>query len=213
MRFITLFQRALVSVKKAWNSLLDKAYVPVEFTPIEKVEEPNEEIEQEEIEPIEITQMSYTETFRQSPNVSNNRKIVPTGIVLHHTAGAFSGSVAWCLNSQSQVSYHCIVDTNGTRVVLAKDYQRAWHAGTSSFNGKNDCNSFMLGIAVSGDTTKRTLTKEEIDSVAQWCVSKMKEYNFTIDAITTHRAISPGRKNDVDAKAEKAIVARIKAIM
>jgi N-acetyl-anhydromuramyl-L-alanine amidase AmpD len=41
----------------------------------------------------------------------------------------------------------------------------------------------------------------------------MKEYNFTIDAITTHRAISPGRKNDVDAKAEKAIVARIKAIM
>jgi hypothetical protein len=32
----------------------------------------------------------------------------------------------------------------------------------------------MLSIAVSGDTSKRELTEEEIESVALWCVEKMK---------------------------------------
>lgn len=214
MSFLKFLNRAILNAKKAWNGLLDRAYVPIQFYPIDqKVEQEEHQEEEEIIIPKDIIQMSYTETFRQTPNVSNNRKITPTGIVLHHTAGAFTGSVTWCLNPQSQVSYHCIVDTTGERIVLAKDYQRTWHAGQSTFNGKPDCNSFMLGIAVSGDTTKRTLTKEEIDSVAQWCVSKMKEHKFGIESVTTHRAISPGRKNDVDTKAEKAILKRITELL
>jgi hypothetical protein len=33
----------------------------------------------------------------------------------------------------------------------------------------------------------------------------MKAYNFGIDQITTHRHVSPKRKNDVDVRAEKKI--------
>lgn len=148
------------------------------------------------------------ETFKQSPNVSKY-PIKPTGIVLHHTAGSFVGSVDWCLNPASKVSYHCIVDLNGNRTVLAKDNQRAWHAGVSSFNGKKDCNTFMLGIAVSGDTNNRRLTNFEIDSVAEWCVSKMKLHGIPLSNVTTHRFISPGRKNDVSLEAEKQIKDKI----
>lgn len=148
------------------------------------------------------------ETFKQSPNISKY-PIKPTGIVLHHTAGSFVGSVEWCLNPKSKVSYHCIVDLNGNRTVLAKDNQRAWHAGVSSFNGKKDCNTFMLGIAVSGDTNNRRLTNFEIDSVAEWCVSKMKLHGIPLSNITTHRFISPGRKNDVSLEAEKQIKDKI----
>jgi len=144
------------------------------------------------------------ETFKQSPNISQ-RAIVPEGIVLHHTAGSYAGSVNWCLNPNSQVSYHCIVDLNGDRTYLAKDNQRAWHAGKSVFRGRSDCNSFMLGIAVSLDTNTRELTQKEIESVACWCIDKMKLYGFGIEMITTHREISPGRKNDVDLRAEFAI--------
>ena len=127
------------------------------------------------------------------------------GIVLHHTAGSYLGSVSWCLDPKSKVSYHCIVDLNGDRTILANDTDRCWHSGKSSFNGKKDCNSFMLGIAVSGDTNKRRLTDFEVDSVAKWCVNKIKVYKFSIDMITTHREISPGRKNDVSIEAEKQI--------
>jgi AmpD protein len=142
--------------------------------------------------------------FKQSLNISQ-RAIFPEGIVLHHTAGSYEGSVNWCLNPNSQVSYHCIVDINGDRTILAKDNQRAWHAGKSIFRGRSDCNSFMLGIAVSGDTNTRELTQKEIESVACWCIDKMQLYGFGIEMITTHREISPGRKNDVDLRAEFAI--------
>ena len=154
----------------------------------------------------------YKENFKQSPNISG-KKITPKGIILHHTAGSYNGSVAWCLNPQSKVSYHCIVDVNGDRTVLAKDNQRAWHAGVSKFKGQSNCNDFMLGVAVSGDTNKRELTNHEIDSVAYWCVEKMNEYGFGIDDITTHREVSSPRKNDVDVRAEKAIIKKIETLM
>jgi N-acetyl-anhydromuramyl-L-alanine amidase AmpD len=151
--------------------------------------------------------MKYKEVFRNSPNSS--RTLVPTGIILHHTAGGYSGSVSWCLNAKAKVSYHCIVNTNGERTILVPDNVRAWHAGVSSFKGKPNCNNFLLGIAVSGNTNERELTDQETESVAEWCIRKMKSYNFGLDMITTHRAISPNRKNDVDQRAEKRIKDKI----
>jgi N-acetylmuramoyl-L-alanine amidase len=153
--------------------------------------------------------MKYSETFRQSPNVSGN-PILPTAIVLHHTAGSYSGSVAWCLNASAKVSYHCIVNTTGERTILARYTQRAWHAGKSTFAGRTDCNSFTLGVAVSGNTYNRDLTPQEIESVAEWVVARMIEFKIPIERVTTHRAISPGRKNDVSPQAEKVLIDAIK---
>lgn len=150
--------------------------------------------------------------IKQTPNISS-RKIKPEGIILHHTAGSYEGSVSWCLNPKSKVSYHTIVNTNGDKTILAEDTQRTWHAGKSSFKGKSDCNSFMLGIAVSGDTNKRELTEEEIESVACWCMNKMSIWDFDLEQITTHREVSPGRKNDVDFRAEKRIKNKIKELL
>ena len=158
-----------------------------------------------------MTAKTYKETFKTSPNASGLLK--PDGIVLHHSGGSWAGLVPWCTNKASQVSYHCAVSPSGERVVMVQDNVRAWHAGRSSFRGRSNCNAFMLGIAVSGDTNKRELSVDEINSVAQWCVRKMKAYNFGIDQITTHREIAPSRKNDVDIRAEKAIKERIIAIL
>lgn len=148
--------------------------------------------------------------YKPTPNVSRGREIIPEGIVLHHTGGSYSGAVAWCLNPRSQVSYHVIVNLDGKRTILASDNQRAWHSGVSSFKGKSGCNNFMLGISVSGDTNHRELTKEEIESVALLCVDKMKLWGFGLDDITTHKEVSPGRKNDVDIRAEESIKRQIK---
>ena len=156
--------------------------------------------------------MKFTIEYKQTPNVSA-RKIYPKGIILHHTAGSYKGSVNWVLQSRSKVSYHCIVDTNGDRTVLAEDNQRAWHAGRSSFKGRSDCNSFMLGIAVSGDTNTRELTDKEAKSVALWCVDKMKIHGFGLNEITTHAKVSPGRKNDVDERAYNTIMHEIRDIL
>jgi len=151
------------------------------------------------------------ETIRQTQNWKGNIK--PQGIILHHTAGSYLGSVSWCLDPKSKVSYHCIVDLNGNYTTIAKDNQRAWHAGKSSFNGRKDCNSFMLGIAVSGDTNNRRLTEFEIETVSKWCLSKMKLYGFGLDKVTTHREVSPGRKTDVSIEAETQIKNKIQELL
>lgn len=156
--------------------------------------------------------MNFKNTIRQTPNVSKN-KMTPKGIILHHSGGTFNGSVAWVLNPVSKVSYHCIVNENGDRTILASDDKICWHAGRSSFKNVSSCNNYMLGIAVSGDTTKRLLTNEEVESVAQWCIKKMKAYGFGLDFVTTHREVSPGRKNDVDIRAENQIKDRIKQLV
>jgi AmpD protein len=133
----------------------------------------------------------------------------PEGIVLHHGVGGYSSLINTCMNAKAKVSYHCIVNTTGERTVLVPDNVRAWHAGVSSFKGKANCNNFLLGIAVSGNTNERELTDQETESVAEWCVRKMKSYSFGLDAITTHRAIAPNRKNDIDTRAEKKIKDKI----
>jgi N-acetyl-anhydromuramyl-L-alanine amidase AmpD len=152
---------------------------------------------------IAMLNKTFKENKKNSPNSS--RTLKPEGIILHHSAGSYAGTVAWILNRESKVSYHCVVSETGERTVLVPDNVQAWHAGKSVFNGKSSCNSFMLGVSVSGDTNKRELTDDEALSVAQWCVRKMKAYNFGIDQITTHRHVSPNRKNDVDVRAEKKI--------
>jgi len=138
---------------------------------------------------------AYPETFRQTPNCKRGGNKLK-GVVLHHSAGSYGGSVSWCLNATAKVSYHCIIDTDGSRTVLARDVDRCWHAGKSSWNGEKWCNNFTIGLAWSGNTYERKLTMAEIYSAIEYLEPRMKLYGWGLEQITTHREVSPGRKND-----------------
>ena len=157
---------------------------------------------------------SFPEVFKASPNISYST-IQPEGVILHHSYGSYKGGVSWILNDSSNVSYHVLIDTDGARTVFAKDTQRAWHAGKSSFNGRGGCNNFMLGLAFSGDTTSRELTKAEIDSAVEYLLPRFERWGWPKDlsTITTHREVAPGRKVDVDIRAEKAIIDALRSAL
>ena len=152
---------------------------------------------------IKLKARKYPEKILNSPNVSAGRRIAPKAIVLHHTSGSYAGSVAWCMDSISKVSYHAIVAKDGRRTVLADPDERTWHAGVSSWRGKRDLNSWAIGAAFEGDTNQRELGEAEMASMAEYLVPLMKQYGLTLADVTDHRTVSPGRKDDL-ASAELA---------
>jgi N-acetyl-anhydromuramyl-L-alanine amidase AmpD len=153
----------------------------------------------------------YKEVSRQTPNFSKGRVIHPTAVVLHHTSGSYAGSVAWCLNPASQVSYHVIIKEDGERTVLATDNQRTWHAGKSFWRNKPDLNSWSLGVAFAGDTYEKPLTKEQIESAIEYLVPRMKKLSLTIKDVTDHRTVSPNRKNDLKPSEFDRFMQQLKA--
>ena len=148
---------------------------------------------------IKLKARKYPEKILNSPNVSG-RRITPRAVVLHHTSGAYAGSVAWCMDPISKVSYHAIVAKDGRRTVLADPDERTWHAGVSSWRGKRDLNSWAIGAAFEGDTTKRELGEAEMASMAEYLLPIMQRYGLTLADVTDHRTVSPGRKDDLNPK-------------
>jgi N-acetyl-anhydromuramyl-L-alanine amidase AmpD len=140
---------------------------------------------------------SYPETKAKTPNVSA-KPITPKAIVLHHSGGSYAGGVAWIKNPASRVSYHVLVAPDGKRTVFAVPEQRTWHAGVSSYRGKRDLNSWSIGAAFAGDTNKAPLTDAAMISMGEYLLPLLKKYGLSLNDVTDHRTVSPGRKDDLN---------------
>lgn len=84
-------------------------------------------------------------TYINSPN--HGGTITPTLIVCHYTAGAtMKGAVARFSNPANKVSAHVVLERDGTLTQMVPFNIRAFHAGESSWNGKESVNGFSIGI-------------------------------------------------------------------
>jgi N-acetyl-anhydromuramyl-L-alanine amidase AmpD len=152
----------------------------------------------------------YQQTNKKTPNISAGRVIKPTHVILHHTSGAYAGSVSWCMNPQSKVSYHCIIARNGKRTVLALPTQRTWHAGVSEWKGRRDANSWSIGLAWEGDTYQTPLCEDAILSAVEYLLLILEDHKIPLSHILRHADIAPGRKNDCSPAAHAALLAALK---
>jgi AmpD protein len=141
--------------------------------------------------------MPFPELTRLSPN----RDLAPphecAGVLFHHSVAPFADALTRLLDPASKVSYHALIDLNGTRCTLVPDGQIAWHAGASSFLGRTRCNDFLLGLAFAGNTNTAPLTEAQLASVLEWLAARWARYGWTPDHMTDHRQVSPGRKDDL----------------
>jgi N-acetyl-anhydromuramyl-L-alanine amidase AmpD len=141
---------------------------------------------------------SFPEAKVRTPNVSA-KPIRPEVVVLHHSGGSYAGGVSWIKNPKSRVSYHVLVAQDGRRTVFASPTQRTWHAGVSSWKGRRDLNSWSIGASFAGDTNKEPLTDAAMASMVEYLVPLIKKYGLSLNDVTDHRTVSPGRKDDLKA--------------
>lgn len=159
--------------------------------------------------PVPDPKKFYPQTNRKTPNISAGRVIKPTHVILHHTSGPYAGSVSWCMDPISKVSYHCIIARSGKRTVLALPTQRTWHAGVSSWQGRKNCNDFSLGLAWEADTYQVPLGDDAILSAVEYLLPLLDEYHIPLSHIIRHADVSPGRKNDCSPAAHAALLAAL----
>lgn len=141
---------------------------------------------------------------------NKSKSFNPRGILFHHSGGSTKGTLSWIKNPVSKVSYHVLIAPDGTRHTVVDIDERAWHAGRSRFIHGPSCNRYMIGVAFTGSTYSRDLTTAEINSACEYAGLMTKSFGFGLDAMTDHRTVSPGRKNDLNPKAWKILAAALK---
>ncbi|MDC0392579.1 1,6-anhydro-N-acetylmuramyl-L-alanine amidase AmpD [Gammaproteobacteria bacterium] len=95
-----------------------------------------------------------------------------------------------------KVSAHVLIKRNGEIIQFVPFNKRAWHAGVSSYKGKNDCNDFSIGIELEGsdDDIFEDIQYEQLSLITSLLIT---EYDLiTKDNIKGHSDIAPERKTD-----------------
>lgn len=98
--------------------------------------------------------------------------------------------------AQIRVSSHLYVKRDGTVIQFVPLNKRAWHAGVSSFRGRERCNDFSIGIEMQG-TDDLPFEDAQYESLVR--ITKQIQLLFpliSVDKIVGHEHISPVRKTD-----------------
>ena len=95
-----------------------------------------------------------------------------------------------------QVSSHLLIRRDGDVIQYVPFHQRAWHAGRSSFEGREDCNDYAIGIELEGtDTVPFTpIQYEKLTKIIR--ILQVRYPRITRDRIVGHCDVAPGRKTD-----------------
>ncbi|PIE41620.1 MAG: 1,6-anhydro-N-acetylmuramyl-L-alanine amidase AmpD [Gammaproteobacteria bacterium] len=95
-----------------------------------------------------------------------------------------------------EVSSHLLIDRQGQIVQFVPFNKRAWHAGKSCYQGRENCNDFSIGIELEG------LDTDQYEPVQYETLAAVLKALFACypklgpDTLIGHENISPGRKTD-----------------
>lgn len=127
--------------------------------------------------------------------MSGKRKRPITTIVLHATAGKGLAGAIETLKDRG-LSYHYIIDKDGSVKKCVPTERVAWHAGVSEGPEGKWVNGYSIGISfvnLNDGVDPYTLAQRV---AALDLIKDLKKAIPTIKWLTTHWAVSPGRKTD-----------------
>jgi N-acetyl-anhydromuramyl-L-alanine amidase AmpD len=93
-------------------------------------------------------------------------------------------------------SYHYLIDKNGDIIQCVSPAHVAFHAGTSDGPQGSGVNEYSIGVSlVNRNDGTDPFATEQIQAATE-LLAKLKSKFPNLKFVTTHAAISPGRKND-----------------
>jgi len=136
------------------------------------------------------------ESYKKGHPLVNEAK----AIVLHHTAyeEPTLDNVHKAFMTPKGNSSHVVINYDGSRIKYAEPEQVTFHAGESKFMNRDNVNDFSIGVEFQGDTNKKPLTEDQINSAIDYLLPIIKKNRIPINNITTHAIIANERKADIN---------------
>ena len=155
----------------------------------------------------------YAHAIREpSPNFDARPEgVAPSLLVLHNISlppGQFNGQAVieffqnrldWDAHPfyaqirNVRVSSHFLIRRDGTVVQFVSCNDRAWHAGVSTFFGRDRCNDYSIGIELEG-SDEQPFDDAQYAPLANLASALIERY--ALAAVAGHSDIAPGRKTD-----------------
>lgn len=137
----------------------------------------------------------FKEVNYPTPNFDPDSVNEVLGVILHHTAEPSVKNALKILSSpEKKIGTHVVIDTDGTRYIMADPTVVTYHAGYSILKNREGCNYFTIGIEFQGNTLNTPLTKEQIESGIEYLLPIINTYNIPLDNIVTHQMIRSAYK-------------------
>jgi AmpD protein len=96
----------------------------------------------------------------------------------------------------TRVSAHLLLARDGAVTQFVNFNERAWHAGKSSYESREACNDFSVGIELEGTDTL-PYQPEQYTALAEVVAALCAAYpRLSPDRLVGHSDIAPGRKTD-----------------
>lgn len=162
-------------------------------------------IEQGWLKSAEIQQSSHCEPRATDAAVSllvvHNISLPPGQFGGNHITDFFLGNLDPTLDPYFEsiynirVSAHCLIQRNGHIVQYVSFNNKAWHAGVSTYQGREKCNDFSIGIELEG-TDDIPYTKAQYQQLSRLSQALIGTYPELENNIVGHCDIAPGRKTD-----------------
>lgn len=92
-----------------------------------------------------------------------------------------------------RVSAHFFIRRDGELVQFVAVNDRAWHAGVSTWRGREGCNDFSIGIELEGCDTTPFETEQYIQLAR---LVRGLRADFPLCEVLGHSDVAPGRKTD-----------------
>ncbi len=98
--------------------------------------------------------------------------------------------------SHLRVSAHFLIERDGTVTQFVSCLDRAWHAGVSLFDGRENCNDFSVGIELEGTDDEPFADAQYAALVTLTRLLLERFAALSVERICGHSDIAPGRKTD-----------------